>query len=265
MIMPLLSIHSLLFLLLTSCSPGSETLAQAQQSEQDGDLVRAFELYTEVINTFPASESAETSDQALQRIYSNYAEQLEDDNSIRAINIYEVILRRWPESQVAVHAKTQLEDLNAIEEEKALAVEEDKNACEAAQVENTMDAWQLYIQNFPEGQCIVMAKQRLSRRAMDKTEQTTVQTFISQCKTIKEKCSGLETRYRSVVAKKKLDYVDRVLVPYAKREQGKAIAILQRAEAYLDELNTNNIDTEDQLSAVTDMCNVCEDVKPIGD
>lgn len=258
-------ILSLIFIFIGACSPGSEEIEAAQAAEATGNLIEAVNLYTTVVDTYPSSQNAQQADQALQRIYTNYAESLEKDHPIRALNIYEVIINRWPETSSADHAKIQFELLKAKEEKKQEAIAKDQQACEAAKQTATKEVWSAYLDKYPEGECETAAKQFLTRRPMNKEELSTVQTFLSQCEIHIKQCKSYKSRYEGVIRKGRLDYVNRVLVPYAKREHDKAQAIIERASAYLDGLVSNNIDVEDQLDIVTESCTVCEDIKKVED
>jgi hypothetical protein len=251
---------SLIIIFISACSPGSEELEAAQAAEATGDLIKAVDLYTTVVDTYPESQNAQQADQALQRIYTNYAESLEKDHPIRAINIYEVIINRWPETSSADHASIQYELLKAREAKKQEEIAKDQQACEAAKQTSTKEVWTAYLDKYPEGECESVAKQFLTRRPMNQEELSTVQTFLSQCEIHIKQCKSYKSRYDGVIRKGRLDYVNRVLVPYAKREHDKAQAIIDRAAAYLDGLVGNNIDIQDQLDIVTESCTVCEDI-----
>lgn len=253
----------MLFTILCGCSPGSEELEAAQTAEAAGDLLAAVDLYTTVIDTYPTSNNAQQADQALLRIYSNYAESLEKDHPVRAMNIYDVIINRWPETTSAEHASTRYRLLKTKEEKEKERLAADQEACEEAKQAASKDNWTAYIENHPNGKCLAMANHFLTRRPMSKEELSTTQAFLSQCAVHQKQCKSYKTRYDAVIRKKRLDYVNRVLVPYAKREHDKAKVIIERASVYLDGLAAKNIDVESQLEAITESCTVCTDITSV--
>ena len=261
--MPRCLLFLILFTILCACGPGSKELEAAQTAEAEGDLIAAVDLYTAVIDTYPTSNNAQQADQALLRIYSNYAEFLEKDHPVRAMNIYDVIINRWPETTSAEHASTRYSLLKTKEEKEKERLDADKEACEEAKQTASKDNWTAYLENYPDGNCSAMANHFITRRPMNKEELSTTQAFLSQCAVHQKQCKSYKTRYESVIRKKRLDYVNRVLVPYARREHDKANAIIERASVYLEGLADNNIDVESQLETIVESCTVCTDIVAI--
>lgn len=253
----------LLSLTLEACNPGSDTLQAAQKAEGEGRLIEAVDLYTAVLDEYPLSDSAQQADLALQRIYSNYAESLEKTDPLRAKNIYEVIIQRWPNSQSAQIAQTQHSLLQATENKDAELEQADQDACNTASETNTKEAWSSYLKDHPEGVCKSDAEQFLNRRPMSKDELSTLQSFVSQCQIHQKQCKNYLSRYESVIRKNRLDYVNRVLVPYAKREFEKGQIIIERATIYLDGLAKSGVDVESQRSEVLQACTVCTEIEPV--
>ena len=250
-------------LLLSACNPGSDILKSAQDAEASGDLLQAVDLYTAVLDDHPISDSAEQANMALQRIYSNYAESLEKHDPLRAINIYEVIIKRWPDSQSAKIAETQFSLLSAQMGKQEAQKNADQAACDQASETDTRESWSSYLKDYPDGVCKAEANQFLNRRPMSKDEMSTLQSFVSQCQVHQKQCKSYSTRYESVIKKNRLDYVNRVLVPYAKREFEKGQLIIERATIYLDGLAKTGVDVEAQISSVLEACTVCTDIQPV--
>ena len=256
--------HLVLFgLILGACNPGSDTLQSAQEAEASGKLIEAVDLYTAVLDEHPLSDSAQQADLALQRIYSNYAESLEEHDPLRAINIYDVIINRWPDSQTAQIAETQRSLLKAVENKQEELENADQSACNKASETDTKEAWSSYLTEYPEGICKADAEQFLNRRPMSKDELSTLQSFVSQCQVHQKQCKNYISRYESVIRKNRLDYVNRVLVPYAKREFEKGQLIIERASIYLDGLAKTGVDVETQRSTVLEACTVCTEIQPV--
>ena len=60
----------LLGLFLGACNPGADTLQTAQQAEGSGDLIKAVDLYTAVLDEHPFSDSAQQADLAPFKEYT---------------------------------------------------------------------------------------------------------------------------------------------------------------------------------------------------
>ena len=172
-------------------------------------------------------------------------------------------MKRWPNSQTAQIAETQFSLLNAQKSKQDALKNADKEACAKATEADTKEAWSSYISEFPDGSCKGEANQFLNRRPMSKDELSTLQSFVSQCQVHQKQCKSYASRYESVIRKKRLDYVNRVLVPYAKREFEKGQLIIERATIYLDGLAKTGVDVETQISSVLEACTVCTEIQPV--
>ena len=82
---------------------------------------------------------------------------------------------------------------------------------------------------------------------MSKDSGAPCRVFVSQCQVHQKQCKSYASRYESVILEKRLDYVNRVLVPYAKREFEKGQLIIERATIYLDGLAKTGVDVEAQI------------------
>ena len=193
--------NSMLVWLMLSCQTASTDLGRAVMLEQQGDTVRAFDLYAKVMIEHPSTQEAKSALRRVQRLHLKTAKEMERSNSERAKKLYQSMVEKWPDSDYAVFAHQKIAQLSsgvkierisnvAIEptaekeipetvedtpeiilEAEELTVprttnsivdEAEKSACQTARDSESRIVWQQYKQDFPDGICIADAEEFLA-------------------------------------------------------------------------------------------------------
>jgi tetratricopeptide (TPR) repeat protein len=178
-----------------ACQTVSSEFAEAKKLEKEGQLSQAFDLYTQLEKEYSGTSVAKESSSALQRIYLNYAKAQEEKNPEKAVQLYQKMLKRWPQDTVAVLAEKKIEKLQKGVENQEKKLEkvsvslEEVAFCERARGGSSRIVWQQYKQGYPEGSCLDEANEFLERAEPRESELDEMKLLVRECqKVLKAAC-----------------------------------------------------------------------------
>ena len=178
-----------------ACQTVSSEMAEARKLEKEGQLSQAFDLYAQLEKEYSGTSVAKQSSSALQRIYLNYAKEQEKANPEKAVQLYQKMLKRWPQGMVAVLAEKKITKLQRGVEsqeenpEKVNVSPEEIEFCERARSGTSRIVWHQYKQEYPEGTCLDEADDFLQRAEPRESELDEMKRLVGGCqKVLKSAC-----------------------------------------------------------------------------